>query len=167
MFFLTKCESDVFLFSWRWSVISFRWKIRRRFVRVFCRIFLIINVENSVADPDMESGIRCLFDPWIRDPEWVFSGSRIPNPYFWELSDNFLGKKFYYSVKICPIFFLQHFKNKIIFSFVEIFGIWLQKKIWQQIVFTPLFCCCFWILDPGSGMGKNQGSATMVAKQSL
>jgi hypothetical protein len=23
------------------------------------------------------SGIRCLFDPWIRDPEWVYSGSRI------------------------------------------------------------------------------------------
>ncbi len=35
------------------------------------------------------SGIRCLFDPWIRDPEQVFSrsripdlGSRIPKPYF-------------------------------------------------------------------------------------
>jgi hypothetical protein len=26
------------------------------------------------------SGIRCLFDPWIRDPEYVFSGSRIPDP---------------------------------------------------------------------------------------
>ncbi len=25
----------------------------------------------SVADPDTGSGIRCLFDPWIRDPEWV------------------------------------------------------------------------------------------------
>ena len=23
----------------------------------------------SVADPDPGSGIRCLFDPWIRDPE--------------------------------------------------------------------------------------------------
>ncbi len=32
-----------------------------------------------------ESGIRCLFDPWIRDPIKVFSRSRIPNPYFWEL----------------------------------------------------------------------------------
>jgi hypothetical protein len=26
------------------------------------------------------SGIRCLFDPWIRDPEWFFPGSRIPDP---------------------------------------------------------------------------------------
>ncbi len=33
-------------------------------------------------------------------------GSRIPNPYFWELSDNFLCKKFYNSLKIGPNFFL-------------------------------------------------------------
>ncbi len=26
------------------------------------------------------SGIRCLFNPWIRDPESVFSGSRISDP---------------------------------------------------------------------------------------
>jgi hypothetical protein len=25
----------------------------------------------SVGDPDPGSGIRCLFDPWIRDPGWV------------------------------------------------------------------------------------------------
>jgi hypothetical protein len=31
----------------------------------------------SVADPDPESGIRCLFYPWIRDPGWMKkSGSR-------------------------------------------------------------------------------------------
>jgi hypothetical protein len=29
-------------------------------------------LSRSVADPDRGSGIRCLFDPWIRDPEWVF-----------------------------------------------------------------------------------------------
>ncbi len=35
----------------------------------------------------------------------------------------------------------------------------LQKKI-----FILLFCCCFRIRDPGSGMGKNQdpGSATLA-----
>jgi hypothetical protein len=27
------------------------------------------------------SGIRCFFDPCIRDPGEVFSGSQIPNPY--------------------------------------------------------------------------------------
>jgi hypothetical protein len=26
------------------------------------------------------SGIQCLLDPWIRDPEKVFSGSRISDP---------------------------------------------------------------------------------------
>jgi hypothetical protein len=39
----------------------------------------------SVADPDPGSGIRCLFDPWIRDPGWVESqhpdpGSGMNNP---------------------------------------------------------------------------------------
>ena len=38
------------------------------------------------------SGIRCLFEPWIRDRNRFFPGSRIPNPYFWEFNDNFLGK---------------------------------------------------------------------------
>ncbi len=55
--------------------------------------------------------IRDLFDPW----------SRIPNPYFQEVSDNFLGKKFYNSLKIGPNFFLQHFKNKVV-KFYEIYG---------------------------------------------
>jgi hypothetical protein len=32
----------------------------------FCAVFLVLY---SVADPDPGSGIRCLFDPWIRDPE--------------------------------------------------------------------------------------------------
>jgi hypothetical protein len=41
--------------------------------------------EGSVAD----------FDPWIWDLEYAFSGSRIPNPYFPELSDSILGKKYY------------------------------------------------------------------------
>ncbi len=42
---------------------------------------------SSVADPDPGSGIRCLFDPWIRDPGWVKnqgpdpgSGSGMNNP---------------------------------------------------------------------------------------
>jgi hypothetical protein len=72
----------------------------------------------SVADPG--SWIRCLFDPGpgsgirnrffsgsrISDP-----GSRIPTPYFLKLSDKFLGKKFYNSLKTGPNFFRQHLKN--------------------------------------------------------
>ncbi len=31
------------------------------------------------------------------------------------------------------------------------------KKVYnKKKFFTPLFCCCFWIRDPRSGMGKNQ-----------
>ncbi len=88
-------------------------------------------VFSSVADPDPGSGA---FLTWIRDPVpfWPLDpgsgigffripdlGSRIPNPYFWELCDNFLGKKFYNSLKIGPNVFLQHFKTKIIFNFVK------------------------------------------------
>jgi hypothetical protein len=58
------------------------------------------------------SGIRCLFDPWIRNRFFPDPGSRIPNPYFRELSDNFLGKKFYDSLKIGPNFSLGISKIK-------------------------------------------------------
>ncbi len=78
-------------------------------------------------------------------------GSRIPNPYFWELRDNFLGKKFYNSLKIGPNIFLQHFKNKK-GQFCEIYD--SKKKVWQQIFFHQ--CLSLLFLDPESGMGKNQ-----------
>jgi hypothetical protein len=51
-----------------------------------------------IRDPGF--GIQCLFDPGP-DP-----GSRIPTPYFLELSDKFLGKKLYNSLKTGPNFFL-------------------------------------------------------------
>jgi hypothetical protein len=38
-------------------------------------------------------------------------GSRIPNPYFWDLNDIFLGKKFYNSFKIGPNFFSSALQN--------------------------------------------------------
>ncbi len=48
-----------------------------------------------------------------------FSGSRIPNPYFWELNDNFLGKNFYIHFFLnWPNFFLHQFKIKIMLNFV-------------------------------------------------
>ncbi len=100
------------------------------------------------------SGIRCLFDPWIRDAGSEIGffripdlGSRIPNPYFSEISDKFLRKKFYNSLKIGSNFILQHFKNKIV-KFCEIYD--SKNKVWQQFFFTPVFHCCFWIRDPGS-----------------
>ncbi len=92
----------------------------------------------SVADPDPGSGIG-----FFRIPDLGF---RIPHLYFWDLSDNFLGKKFYNSLKNWhKFFFLQTSKNNIIYNFVKI----SQKRYENNFFFTPLFCCCCWIRDPG------------------
>jgi hypothetical protein len=56
---------------------------------------------------DLGSGAFLTPGSGIQNLEKIFSGSRIPNPYFWELSDNFLGKKFYTSLKIGPTFFFN------------------------------------------------------------
>jgi len=66
------------------------------------------------------SGIRDLVPFWPLDSgsrirNRFFSDpprSRIANPYFWELSDNILGKKFYNSLKIGPNFFFSISKIK-------------------------------------------------------
>ncbi len=91
---------------------------------------------------------------WPLDP--FFSGSRIPNLYFWELIDNFLGKKFYNSLWISPHFFLHQFKNKIIFNFVIFQFIFVAaKKGRTTIFFHPSFFVAIFgsgIRDPGSGL---------------
>ncbi len=118
-------------------------------------------MEGTDSVVDAESGIRNRFFPDL--------GSRIPTPYFWEFSDNFLGKKFYNSLKIGPNFFLQHFKTKKKFQFCEICG--YIKRYDNKFFFTPLFCCCFWIRDSRSGIWvkirireKHPGSATLGAE---
>jgi hypothetical protein len=74
-------------------------------------------------------------------------GSRIPTPYFLELSDKFLGKKFYNSLKTGPNFFLQHLKNKIINNFVKFVA---TKKFYNKIFFHPSLLLLFLDPDPGS-----------------
>jgi hypothetical protein len=77
-----------------------------------------------------ESGIRYRFFP---DPgSWIV---------FW-------GKKFFNSLKTDPNFFLQHFKNKIIFNFVKFMA--TKKGMKKKKIFAPLFHCSFWIWEPGS-----------------
>jgi len=105
-----------------------------------------VSFQNKARIQCCGSGIRCLFDPWIRDPELVFSGSRIPNPYFWELRDNFLGKKFLNSLKISPIFFSSTFQK---LNSSILWNLWLQKKGMTTNFFG------YGIRDPGSGKGKN------------
>jgi hypothetical protein len=67
-----------------------------------------------------------------------------------------LDKKFYNSLKIGPNFFLQHFKNKIIYNFVKFAA---TKKGLTKKIFPPLCLVAVFgsgIRDPGSGIGKNQ-----------
>jgi len=60
-----------------------------------------------------------------------------------------LGKNFNNSWKIGPNFFLQHIKNKIIFSFVKFVATknGLTTKFFSPLSFIAVF---------GSGMGKTQ-----------
>ncbi len=106
------------------------------------------------------SGIRCLFDPWIRNGFFPDPRSRIPDPKPIFLrgygSDKFLGKKFCNSLKIGPNFFLQHFKNKIIYNFAKFAA---TKKGWTNKFFIPLSLVAVLgsgIRDPGSGI-RNPG----------
>jgi hypothetical protein len=71
-----------------------------------------VDIFRSVADPDPGASAFLTLDPdpgsgigFFRIPDF---GSWIPTPYFLELSDKFLGKKFYNSLKPGPNFFLQH-----------------------------------------------------------
>ncbi len=109
-------------------------------------------LRSSVADPDPGSG--AFLTPgsgigffWIPD-----LGSWIPNPYFWELSDNFLGKNFNNSLKIGLHVFLQHFKNKIRFNFVKFVA---TKKGMKTNFFHPSLLLLF--LDPGSEIRIRDG----------
>jgi hypothetical protein len=131
----------------------------------------------SVADPYPGSRIRCLFDPWIQDPDSGIGffpildsdlGSRLPDlkPIFCELNDNFLGKKFYNFLQIGPKFFLRLLKIKIIFNFVIFVA---TKKGRTRNFSSPFsFVAVFGseIRDPGWKKimirDKHPGSATLA-----
>ncbi len=92
----------------------------------------------SVADPDPWSGAFLIPGSGIRNRFFLDTRSWIPNLYFWELSDNFLSKKFYILWKLAQVFSIM-------------WNLWLPKKLWQKIFVSLLF-----FLDLGSRMGKNQ-----------
>ncbi len=96
----------------------------------------------SVRQAVLRSRIRdqVPFWSWTRNRNRFFflfpdPGSWIQSPYFWELSDNFLCKKFYNSLKIGPNFFLQHFKNKKMFNYVKFVA---TIKVYDNKIFSPL-----------------------------
>ncbi len=121
--------------------------------------FQLSILPRSVADSDPGSGAFLTAGSGIRNGFFPDPGSRIPNPHFWGLSYNFLGKKFYSSSKIGPNIFLQHFKNKIITSFVKFVA---TKKGLTKEMFSPLSLVTVFgsgirnpksaIRDPGSGI---------------
>jgi hypothetical protein len=78
-------------------------------VSLFRDIFLIYTAPTgSVADPDPGRGAFLTPGPGSRIQNRYFwipdLGSRIPTSYFLELSNKFLGKKFYNSLKTGPNF---------------------------------------------------------------
>jgi hypothetical protein len=97
---------------------------------------------------DPGSGIGYFLDLW----------SRIPNPHFWELNDNFWVKNSIILWKLTQIFFFSTSKLTLC---TILSSLWLLKKVWHQIFFRPSVLLLFLdpisgIQDPGSGMGKNQ-----------
>jgi hypothetical protein len=115
--------------------------------------FLVMCLKNCFLDyPSSQcsgSGIWCFFDPGIRNSFTLDPGSQ--THIFESLVTVFLIKSSII-LKIGPEFFLQHFKDKIIFNYVK-FGLQKRSDSDNKFFFTLLFCCC---LDLGSGMGKKQ-----------
>jgi hypothetical protein len=93
------------------------------------------------------------FLPLGPDPGSGIGLFRIPDTkaIFFELSDKFLGKKFYNSLTGSN-FFLQHFKKKIIFNFMKFVTI---NKGMTHFVHPSLLLR---FMEPGFGMGKKSGS---------
>ncbi len=116
---------------------------------------------SSVADPVPGSGAFLTPGSGIRNRFFPDSlGSRITNPYFWELSENFLVKKFYDSLKIDLNFFLQHIKTKIIYNFVKFVATY---KVMTTNFFSPLsFVAVF-----GSGIRDGQKSGSGIRDKHL
>ncbi len=86
----------------------------------------------------IRTGIRTLFSP---DPD---PGSQIH--IFESLMTIFWAESSIILCKLAQIFFFT--SSKLIY-FTILWFLWLLKKVGQRIFFTPLFCCCFWIRDPG------------------
>ncbi len=118
----------------------------------------------SVAVPDPGSG------------SFLTPGSRIrnrffpipdPKPIFWKLRDSLVSIKFYNSLKVCPNFFLQNFKNQNIFNYVKFVA---KKRYDKKFVFTPGSGInipdpqhCLWLTDahPEGPKIYGSGSATL------
>jgi hypothetical protein len=138
----------------------------------YSRVQLTRAIYTIVADPDPGSGAFLTPGSDIRNRFFPDPGSRIPDPKpifmrtFW-------GKKFYNSLKIGPIIFLQHFKTEIIYNFVKFVATYQGMT---TNFFYPSLLLMF--LDPRSGIqdpgwvkigirDKHPGSATLIYTQQM
>ncbi len=100
---LLSCRSiDLYLFCCKRMYCRMRndTKVKRVKLLAVLRVRIRDPVPFWPLDPGFGIGFFRIPEKKISDP-W----SRISNPYFWKLCDNFLGKKFYNFFKICQIFF--------------------------------------------------------------
>ncbi len=113
-------------------------------------------------------GYSAFLTPGSRIRNRFFSGSRISHPgsqlHIFENLLTILVKKFYNSFKIGQHFFLQQFKTEIICNFVKFVA---TEKVMTTNFFSPLSFVA--VLDPGSGMAKNQdpGSGIIIPDPQL
>ncbi len=86
-------------------------------------------------------------DPWIRDPEEGFYGSRIsdPPPIRWSAWRQFFRGTKYYNSLLCGSKYLYLIKSKIIFNPVKFMA---PEKDKTTNLFTPPLLLL--LLDPGS-----------------
>ena len=112
----------------------------------------------SVANPDLGSGNRCLFEPWNRDPEWVkksWSGYGIriryeqPGSYFRKLKKIFFGLKY-----LNPLIRIRDPGLEIVVSGIRDKHSWSPTliKVLKFLVYWPKFSGFLLLFDPGSGI---------------
>ncbi len=106
--------------------IKFRWS--RVWMRSAAKLWT--RFSGVVRTSDCQAVLRILIrDPvpfWPLDPGSGIGFFQIPDPKpkFWELSDDFWGKKFHNSLKIGP-----NFSFSISKLFSILWNLWLQKKV--------------------------------------
>jgi hypothetical protein len=106
----------------------------------------------------------CYFPGHPGSGAFLTPGSGIRNKFFPDPGSQthiFEGLVTIFWVKIGPNFFSSAYQNKIIFSFFVKF-VATKDGLTTNFFFTPVFCFCFWIRDPRSGIrDKHPGSATL------
>ncbi len=111
---------------------------------------LLIRIRDPVLFWHLDLGSRICFSGYrISDPQPLFLG---------DISDNFFDNKYH---NFCKFFFLYLFKNRIIYNFVTFVA---TKEVRGTKNFL-LFCCCWWIRNPGSKIQDEWKSGSEINSQ--